>query len=154
MRTFNIFDLDFDYLARDPESYRAGVARIGHKVGARMIGATVYELPPGEAICPYHYHYGNEEWLVVLDGSPAVRTSDRRRAAEGRRRGLLSPGTGRGAQGEQSRPDRRSRAHDLHAQQTVGRRVSGQRQSGHLAGRQADDLLLRRDARAGYWDGE
>ena len=41
-----------------------------------MIGATVYELPHGESVCPYHYHYGNEEWLVVLDGTPVVRTDD------------------------------------------------------------------------------
>ena len=34
---------------------------------------SVYELPPGQAICPYHYEYGEEEWLVVLQGRPTLR---------------------------------------------------------------------------------
>ena len=38
-----------------------------------MTGASVYELPPGQAICPYHYEYGEEEWLLVLDGRPTLR---------------------------------------------------------------------------------
>jgi len=35
---------------------------------------TVYDLPPGEAICPYHFHWGDEEWMVVVAGTPTVRT--------------------------------------------------------------------------------
>jgi uncharacterized cupin superfamily protein len=33
----------------------------------------VYELPPGQALCPYHYEYGEEEWLLVLEGRPTLR---------------------------------------------------------------------------------
>ena len=40
------------------------------------MGATVYELPPGEAICPYHYEYPNEEWVLVLRGDPVLRTPE------------------------------------------------------------------------------
>ena len=39
----------------------------------RSSGTTVYELPPGQAICPYHYEYGEEEWLLVLEGRPTLR---------------------------------------------------------------------------------
>ena len=46
---------------------------MGPLVGASDLGATVYELPPGQAVCPYHYEYGEEEWLVVLEGRPSVR---------------------------------------------------------------------------------
>lgn len=35
---------------------------------------TVYDLPPGEAICPFHFHWGDEEWLFVVAGRPSVRT--------------------------------------------------------------------------------
>ena len=35
---------------------------------------TVYDLPPGQTICPYHFHWGDEEWLVVVSGTPTVRT--------------------------------------------------------------------------------
>jgi hypothetical protein len=34
---------------------------------------SVYELPPGEAIGPYHYEDPEEEWLLVLDGRPTLR---------------------------------------------------------------------------------
>jgi uncharacterized cupin superfamily protein len=41
-----------------------------------LLGASVYEMPPGERSFPYHFHHGNEELLVVLEGSVAVRTPD------------------------------------------------------------------------------
>ncbi len=47
--------------------------RIGPSVEAAGTGSTVYELPPGETLCPYHYEYGEEEWLLVLQGRPTVR---------------------------------------------------------------------------------
>jgi uncharacterized cupin superfamily protein len=37
------------------------------------MGASLYELPPGQSICPYHYEYPEEEWLVVLEGRVSVR---------------------------------------------------------------------------------
>jgi uncharacterized cupin superfamily protein len=33
----------------------------------------VFELPAGEALCPYHYEY-EEEWLLVLEGELVLRT--------------------------------------------------------------------------------
>ena len=50
--------------------------RFGPQVGAKRTGTSVYELPPGQAICPYHYEYGEEEWLLVLSGRPTLRTPD------------------------------------------------------------------------------
>ena len=41
-----------------------------------MWGGTLYELAPGEAVCPYHWHFGEEEWLLVVLGTPTVRTPD------------------------------------------------------------------------------
>jgi uncharacterized cupin superfamily protein len=57
----------------DPEGYGTGYARLGPEIGASMIGATLYELPAGQSICPYHYEYPNEEWLIVVDGRPTLR---------------------------------------------------------------------------------
>jgi uncharacterized cupin superfamily protein len=37
------------------------------------MGGSVYELAPGQAVCPYHYEYGNEEWALVLTGRPTLR---------------------------------------------------------------------------------
>ena len=73
VRRFNLSAARPEYDASDPAGYRAGMARFGNEIGATMVGGTVYELPEGESICPYHYEYGNEEWLIVLDGRPTLR---------------------------------------------------------------------------------
>jgi uncharacterized cupin superfamily protein len=73
MRPVNIAAPQFEYDVTDPEGFRAGMLRLGPQVGASLLGATVYELPPGQAVCPYHYELGEEEWLLVLEGRPTVR---------------------------------------------------------------------------------
>jgi uncharacterized cupin superfamily protein len=45
-------------------------------LGAQQTGTSLYELPPGEALCPYHYEMGEEEWLLVLSGRPTLRDPD------------------------------------------------------------------------------
>jgi uncharacterized cupin superfamily protein len=72
MNTHNVFRPEFSYDASDPDGYRAGMDRFGPKIGATRIGASVYELPPGQALCPYHYE-SDEEWLIVLEGDVSVR---------------------------------------------------------------------------------
>src|SRR3954468_3304035 len=79
MRSFNVFDGEVTFDPSDPEPYRAGMRRFGPDIGARRMGATLYELPPGQALCPYHYE-SEEEWLLVLQGRltgrhPRARTS-------------------------------------------------------------------------------
>src|SRR4051812_42834772 len=76
MRRVNIGSPDFSSGDDYPDGFRAGLARLGSEVGAEHSGISVYELPPGQAICPYHYEYGEEEWLLVLEGRPTVRTPD------------------------------------------------------------------------------
>lgn len=76
MQRVNIAAPQFEYDATDPEGFRAGMLRLGPQVGASLLGATVYELPPGQAVCPYHYELGEEEWLLVLEGRPTVRHPD------------------------------------------------------------------------------
>jgi len=46
--------LAFEYDPEDPDGFRAGMARLGPRLGATQSGVTVYELPPGQAVCPYH----------------------------------------------------------------------------------------------------
>ena len=48
---------------------------MGDEPGATLWGGTLYELAPGEE-SPYHWHFGEEEWLLVVDGSPTLRTPD------------------------------------------------------------------------------
>jgi len=76
MRRVNIAAPEFEYDRGDPPGFRSGVFRLGPALDAMRLGASVYELPPGQAISPYHYEYGEEEWLVVLEGHPSVRHPD------------------------------------------------------------------------------
>jgi uncharacterized cupin superfamily protein len=72
----NLFTVDVQKDADDPDGYHTSYAQIGPLVGAQGLGMSVYELPPGQSICPYHYELGFEEWLLVLTGSPTLRTPD------------------------------------------------------------------------------
>jgi uncharacterized cupin superfamily protein len=59
-------------------------SQLGAAAGASRIGIAVYELEPGKKNMPYHTHFGIEELLVMLKGTPALRTPDgERELAEG-----------------------------------------------------------------------
>ena len=58
--------------------------------------ASVYELDPGESVCPYHYEGVEEEWLLVLTGrrpcaTPTASTSSRRATSSASRRARAAP---------------------------------------------------------------
>src|SRR3954453_2536401 len=76
MPRLNISSPEFEYDAADPAGFRAGMFRFGERLGAKATGCSVYELPPGQSICPDHYEYGEEGWLLVLGGRPTLRTPD------------------------------------------------------------------------------
>ena len=65
MEAVNIFD------AENLEG-RIDVAR---HVGSAATAMFIYDLAPGQSSSPYHYEY-EEEWLLVIDGSIAVRAPD------------------------------------------------------------------------------
>jgi uncharacterized cupin superfamily protein len=71
----NINRPDFDEL-RDWPGFHARRARLGRQLGTQRLGVSYWELDPGEAAYPYHVHYAEEEVLIVLDGTPALRTPD------------------------------------------------------------------------------
>ncbi|MDQ5821279.1 MAG: cupin domain-containing protein [Actinomycetota bacterium] len=73
MSEVNVFDAELTTDEGDPEGYNASYLRLGQLIGASKLGMTLYGLPPGQSICPYHYEYGNEEWLLVLEGRPTLR---------------------------------------------------------------------------------
>jgi uncharacterized cupin superfamily protein len=73
MQRINIAEPDFTFDPTDPDGFRSGLFRFGKLIGMRKLGASVYELPPGQSICPYHYEYGEEEALLVLEGRPTLR---------------------------------------------------------------------------------
>jgi uncharacterized cupin superfamily protein len=79
----NINEPDFEETGERP-GFGGRRARVGDQAGAERLGASLYELPPGNAPFPLHYHLGNEELLIVLGGRPSLRTlGDERELAEG-----------------------------------------------------------------------
>jgi uncharacterized cupin superfamily protein len=74
MKRFNVLTGDLDHQSTR-EGYRwRGARRLGERLGAERIGASVFELEDGELSFPYHFHHGVEEWLYVIAGDPILRT--------------------------------------------------------------------------------
>jgi uncharacterized cupin superfamily protein len=72
----NVYDVEPAYREGAPPPYARGAVQIAPLVGGSLLGATVYELPADVSVCPYHYEYGREEWLLVLAGRPTLRTPE------------------------------------------------------------------------------
>ena len=72
----NLYELALEGDDTDPPGYRARMGRFGPTIGAKQLGGSVYELDPGVSVCPYHYEYPEEEWLLVLVGRPTLRDPD------------------------------------------------------------------------------
>jgi uncharacterized cupin superfamily protein len=46
---------------------------LGRATGARGIGCTLYEVPPGRTAFPHHYHCANEEAVFIVAGEGTLR---------------------------------------------------------------------------------
>jgi uncharacterized cupin superfamily protein len=73
VRQINVAALACEPRPQLPDGFRRSSNRIGAALGAARTGLSVYELPPGQAICPYHYEDPDEEWLLVVSGTPTLR---------------------------------------------------------------------------------
>jgi uncharacterized cupin superfamily protein len=69
----NLFEPQFD-ADQDRPGFTYRRARLARQAGAKQLGASLYEIPPGQATFPYHAHTANEELLVVIEGQPSLRT--------------------------------------------------------------------------------
>ena len=72
----NLFDAELQLDADDPDGYHTSYLRTAAALGGEHVALNVFELPPGQSVCPYHYENGEEEWIVVLTGRPTLRTPD------------------------------------------------------------------------------
>lgn len=71
----SIEEPDFDE-PREHEGFLAKRARLSRQAGSERLGLSLWELGPGQAAYPYHFHYTEEELLVVLSGTPSLRTPE------------------------------------------------------------------------------
>jgi len=59
---------------REPRPFGGVTAEIGRLIGARTMGYSAVRLGKGEHYCPYHWHTAEEEFFVVMAGTPTLRT--------------------------------------------------------------------------------
>jgi uncharacterized cupin superfamily protein len=154
MRKANLSTLAIEYDDTDPEGYRAGMARFGAAIGAVKLGATMYELPPGQSICPYHYEYPEEEWLIVLEGRPTLRHPGGEEAVE---QGdvVCFPEGPEGAHKVTNHTDETVRVLMLSTKHPTAAAVYPDSDKiGIWTGNDADHVLVRRGSNVEYYDGE
>ena len=114
----------------------------------------MYELPPGEAVCPYHYEYGEEEWLLVLAGRPSVRDPEGTEQLEPFDVVFFPMGP---AGAHQIRNDTDETARVLMWGMIVIPTATAYPDSDKVAlwtGDKAEDLIARRSSGVEYYDGE
>jgi uncharacterized cupin superfamily protein len=154
MRRINIASPQVEYDGEDPEGFRSGIARLGKLLGAKESGISVYEIPPGQSICPYHYEVGEEEWLLVLEGTPTLRDPEGSHALEPWDV-VLFPRGPEGAHGVGNETEQSVRvlmfSTVIHPTATV---YPDSDKVGIWTGNPDDDVMVRKDSKVGYYDGE
>jgi uncharacterized cupin superfamily protein len=150
----NLFAVEAGFDEGDPEGYHTAYARLGQILGAAMLGATIYELPPGQSICPYHYEYGNEEWLIVLAGRPLLRQPEGENELEPGDT-VCFPNGPDGAHKVTNRTDELARVLMLSTKHQPNAAVYPDSDKiGVWPGDERDTILVRRESNVDYWDRE
>lgn len=154
----NVFEPEFDADQERPGfSYRR--AKVARQAGAEKLGASVFEIPPGEATFPYHAHSANEEMLIVLTGRPSLRTAAGWRELETGELVAFPVGDG-GAHQIQNRSDEPVRvivistmiAPEVTLYPDSGKLMAATRAPGGEGG--GFQEAYRRDEASDYWEGE
>lgn len=76
MKIFNLHSEPEWDRTEDREGWKSKDAWVGAHIDAELIGASMYEVEPGDKLWPFHTHHANEEWLIVLRGEPTLRTHE------------------------------------------------------------------------------
>jgi uncharacterized cupin superfamily protein len=76
----NAFEDEWEDIYPPIEGWRSNVRRLVPP--GNTLGMSVYELLPHQTQCPYHFHHGNEELILVLRGRPTLRTPAAERELE------------------------------------------------------------------------
>lgn len=66
---------DWDSYGEVPDGWCSKPRRLVRRPGSSLT-MSVYVVEPGEKHLPYHFHHGAEELLLVLEGTPTLRTPD------------------------------------------------------------------------------
>ncbi|MEK9159797.1 MAG: cupin domain-containing protein [Patescibacteria group bacterium] len=55
------------------EKFQFTKKSLSQSTGAQKIGCRIYAVQSGKRAWPYHFHYGNEEAIFILEGSGTLR---------------------------------------------------------------------------------
>jgi uncharacterized cupin superfamily protein len=75
MKIFNLNADEWDH-TEQREGWRFKYTRVREHTDGELIGASMYEVEPGNKLVPFHAHHANEEWAIVLHGEPTLRTHE------------------------------------------------------------------------------
>jgi uncharacterized cupin superfamily protein len=154
VRRVNLFSAPLEPDAGRPEGFGFSFARLGPQLGARLVGATIYELPPGQTTFPYHYEYGCEEWLLVVTGRPTLRDSEGEHELEPGDVVCFPEGP-EGAHAVTNTTDEPIRVVILSTKAFPAVAVYPDSDKiGLWTGNEADDVMVRRESGVDYWDRE
>lgn len=154
MHRINIDELTIEHDPDRPEGFRAGMHHLGPEVGALRTIAGIFELPPGQALSPYHFEYGTEHWVLVMEGRPSVRTADDTIELAPHDLVFFPAGVD-GA--HQLRNDSHSAVRMVALGEMFYPAVTAYPDSGKVGvwtGIPGDDLIVRRSSEVDYFDGE
>jgi len=118
------------------------------------LAVKLFDLPPGQALCPYHYEYV-EEWLIVLEGELVLREPEGEEHL-GRGDAVVFPAGPDGAHKVTNRASETARIMMFSSgREPAGSVYPDSDKIGVWPGNNADNLMARRAAgHLDYWDGE
>ena len=70
----NLLSVTMPPAEETPLGFAFAEVSASERAGDELIGASLYEFEPGNQLWPYHFHAGNEEWAIVVSGTPTLRT--------------------------------------------------------------------------------
>jgi uncharacterized cupin superfamily protein len=130
-----------------PPGFAFSEISASERTGDELVGASLYEFEPGNQLWPYHFHVGNEEWAIVVSGTPTLRTPQGERAL---RAGDVV-GFPQGEEGAHTFYNRGSEASRIVIFSTLRSGYCTYPDSDKVTG--GGKVFQRGDA-VGYWDGE
>lgn len=157
MNLVNIHEQAFELGGDEPAGFATGEAYAVRKAAAGGEHTVrLYEMPAGEAVCPYHYEY-KDEWLLVIEGAPTLRDPDGRHELRAGDLIRFPPGPD-GAHQLINRGSERARVlmWSTSTSPDIAVYPDSDKIAAYLPERfAADEVMVRRaDAHVPYWDGE
>jgi uncharacterized cupin superfamily protein len=155
MSVFNLFTgaTDIPPDDSDPPGYACSAVRVGKRIGATRMGMSVYDLPPGQSICPYHFEWTDEEWLIVIAGAPTLRSPSGEQVLEPGDTVCFPEGPD-GAHSVRNDTDGEVRVAILSTKSPVGLAEYPDSDKIGIWPGDGTNYMLRRSENLEYWDGE